>query len=319
MNDTLRSPSIELWARIFFPEIYEKTEMLRTTNRRLVHYTSLEVACSIFQNKRFWMRNAAVMNDYSEIRWGEHCLERARTAAAGERLRHAMDEAHPGVNERVLAESDEWRGDLRSKTYLASFAIHEDIEDTWGRLSMWRAYGNVAIVFNSSAFVSAGSPLMPTSIPVTYVDPDEIVGHLDSIAAQVEQSSRYVATLNPHHVRDIIFRLMRNIMLSSKHPGFHEEKEWRIIFTEGLDQSGFLERKLTVVNGIPQSIYMVPMVDSTECAITGNTVRDHVNRGIIGPCKHPETARRAIIEHLEDCGVQDASNRVVVSALPLRD
>ena len=166
MTETVSDDGVDLWGRILFPYAHEQMEMLRSTGKRLVHYTKLEVACSIFREKSFWMRNAAVMNDYSEIYWGERCLKKALESDAGSRFRTLIEEMFPGSYDWALAYFNEWKRDFRTKTYLASLSIHEDDEDDWGRLSMWRAYGNVAIVFRSNAFLKPGSVYMPTSGPV---------------------------------------------------------------------------------------------------------------------------------------------------------
>lgn len=48
--------------------------------RRFVHYTSANGAASIIREQEVWLRNSSVMNDYSEVAHGEHCLSAVLTS-----------------------------------------------------------------------------------------------------------------------------------------------------------------------------------------------------------------------------------------------
>jgi len=59
---------------IFFPIGTQRIENFKKQQHRLAYYTTEETAKKILQNSELWMRNASVMNDYSEIQYGINML-----------------------------------------------------------------------------------------------------------------------------------------------------------------------------------------------------------------------------------------------------
>ena len=51
-----------------------KLEAAKENDVKFVHYTSAFAATQIIQNEEVWLRNALVMNDFSEVQHGETCL-----------------------------------------------------------------------------------------------------------------------------------------------------------------------------------------------------------------------------------------------------
>lgn len=52
---------------IFYPHKVRRLYDLNNKNATLVHYTTMESAYKILENKCLWMRNTMLMNDVSEV------------------------------------------------------------------------------------------------------------------------------------------------------------------------------------------------------------------------------------------------------------
>jgi hypothetical protein len=81
----------------------------------------------------------------------------------------------------------------------------------------------------------------------------------------------------------------RVFALSTKHPGFHEEQEWRIIYSAQIEETTRLIRRTVVVRGMPQIIYEIPLANIPEENFIGG-----------------------------DAGLKDPESKVFVSNIPLR-
>ena len=83
---------------LFLPHLVERVEPIKA-GRRLVHYTSAEAAYRIISNRQVWLRNAHLMNDYSEMRHGLACLQNAWASPSGVKLQNWLDERWPGLRD----------------------------------------------------------------------------------------------------------------------------------------------------------------------------------------------------------------------------
>lgn len=64
----------ELIRNVFFNYENHRLNIAKFNNIKFSHYTSAEAAISIIKNKKIWMRNIKVMNDYSEVKYGQFLL-----------------------------------------------------------------------------------------------------------------------------------------------------------------------------------------------------------------------------------------------------
>src|SRR2546425_10972194 len=75
---------------VFFPYAEKRTAAVTAIGGRFVYYTTAEVAFQILRRKEIWLRNALLMNDFSEIAHGFECLNAAYKGPAGGLLRKAI-------------------------------------------------------------------------------------------------------------------------------------------------------------------------------------------------------------------------------------
>ena len=106
--------------------------------------------------------------------------------------------------------------------------------------------------------------------------------------------------------------------VSLKHEGFKEEKEWRAIYLPDLYASKLMSRTIETINGVPQTVYQIPLEDNPTEDVTGVSIPQLVERIILGPSEYPFPMYQAFTAALEEAGVENSGSRVIVSGIPLR-
>jgi hypothetical protein len=307
---------------LLHPQSFRKMEELAQRQGRFVHYTSAAVAFSIIQHRTVWMRNARTMNDFSEVEHGKECLFAAYESSAGERLQAFLNKLHAGFTEALEQSFNGWFPDIQTNTFITCFSEHLDSEDQLGRLSMWRAYGRkngVALVFNNKPFLLPSDALQAYSSPVSYLSVGEFEAHFAEIVEGIVANEELFASLGQEMLLAYIFNFFRFTVLCTKHPGFREEREWRVVYGPGLQRSDYLLHDLEVVNGIPQQVCKIPLKDVPEQGFHGAELPELLDRIIIGPSEHGLAMYDAFHEALLNAGVKDPGQKICVSDIPIRE
>ena len=211
--------------------------------------------------------------------------------------------------------------ELRFSTYLTSLSEHDATEDSNGRLSMWRAYGNengVALVLKNTPFLAESKIVEAYSAPVHYATPADVMGEMGRVASTFGESIELFRAVPFEDFSRLLLQMYRLAVLTTKHPGFHEEREWRIVHSPGFARSNVLEEHFLAVGGVYQRVYMIPLESSPSRGLYGASVPDLIDRIIIGPTRYPVAMYDAFVDLLSKSGVPDPRNRVVVSNIPLR-
>lgn len=317
-------PEQERLLRIFHP--YALEQHLRAVSQRIrfVHYTSADTAMSISRSKEVWMRKSSCMNDFLEVQYGLDRLYRAygRTNA-GAKFKSILNSLFDGVTKDIEKLFDSWTPHFQTNTYLACLSEHDEREDTFGRLSMWRAYGEtagVALVLNNRAFLTPTPPdggLRAYTSPVAYLDDGQFETEVGRIANNIADNADLLKTMGREAVTTRVFNMFRFAVLCTKHPGFAEEREWRIIYSPTVEESPYITKEIVVVKGVPQPIYKIPLKDIPEIGLTA-AIPTLLDRIIIGPTQYPWALKEAFVELLLEAGVKDPASKVCVSDIPLR-
>lgn len=315
-------PHYELLANVLFGYSLSRTANLAQNDVKLAHYTSAENALNIIEGQTMWLRNAAVMNDHSEIEHGRGILGAAMELPnLGGRLRKVLGRAHAGLAERVTEHVRRQRKQTRERIFMVSLCETEAV-DRLGRLSMWRAYGGktsgAALIFNGEAFDDAQQQLMAFASPVLYGDFEEFAQHLEAVIDRLEGEPNLLRNVPADTAFRAVSSALDFAILSIKHLGFEEEREWRIIHRPFDYASAHVIEKITSVAGTPQLVYQLPLVNRPGLNMPGLTLDRLLHRIIVGPSLHPETAWRALVEALRSKGVRTPEARVVISDIPLR-
>ena len=104
----------------------------------------------------------------------------------------------------------------------------------------------------------------------------------------------------------------------SKHRGFGEEREWRVIHVPKQHPSDVLEQSVEVIRGVPQTVYKIPLRNIPEEGLVGVEIQEILHHIIIGPSSYPLPLHDAFVSVLEQAGVEDAASKVITSDIPLR-
>jgi hypothetical protein len=305
------------------PRAVEAQERVEKAGTRFVHYTSAESALDILKRRCMWMRNATCMNDYNEMRHGLYCLIEAFKTDAGKAFNDALEGCHTGLSGELDAKFTEAAPSLLEHTYLTCVSEHLDDEELYGRLSMWRAYGSttgVALIFNNGPFLRPSDALPIYSTPVAYIDAAGWQGEVQKIADLMAANRDLLASVPRDQLLEISFRAMIFAVVSSKHEGFREEREWRVVHFPAI--WGAPQERLPLdhvaLGGVPQPIFKIPFVDYPDEGFYGATIPDLINRIIVGPTQYPVAVRTAFAQILGAAGVKNPLERVHCSNVTLR-
>jgi Protein of unknown function (DUF2971) len=317
------SPEQDRWLRILHPSAFERFSQIISKRTRFVHYTSAEAALNILKSREIWMRKSTCMNDFLEVRYGIDLLSRVYRNEIGTKFKSILNSVFSGITSDIEQLFDGWRSAFLADTYITCLSEHLDSEDNYGRLSMWRAYGDstgIAFVINNSAFfapTSASGGLNAYSSPVAYLDQPGLEQEVGRITSNIEQESDFFRTEGREALKSRIFYMLRSAVLSTKHPGFAEEKEWRILYCPTAEPSAHLTKEVLVVKGVPQPVYKIPLVNISEAGLAA-AIPQLLDRIIIGPSQYSLAQYEAFLEMLTQAGVSDPATKIRLSEIPIR-
>lgn len=307
--------------QIFFPYLERKTREAQSQGGRFAYYTNAETATRILTNKQIWLRSTTAMNDYLEVEHGFECLNASYKAAPGNIFNATLNTCFPGLADEVRDFFNGWLPSIRQDTFVSCVSEHLPEEDQHGRLSMWRAYGGqagVAIVINGAVMFSKSNTLNVFSSPVDYLNPDAFAAQFEQIAKSMEIEVDFIKSLGKETVKQIVFIMLRFAVLCTKHPGFHEEREWRNIASPKMHPTDYATLGVEIIRGTPQPVLKLDLQNHPEKGLVGLAIPDLLDRIIIGPCEFPQVICSAFLKLLADAEVPEPGKKIIVSDIPLR-
>ncbi|WP_421376450.1 DUF2971 domain-containing protein [Paraburkholderia sp. DD10] len=264
------------------------------------------------------------MNDLEELRFG--MLAGRERFRSNEELKRALGSQTRYNDFKNLLENffDGFAREGAFDVYIACFAQHEH-EDNDGLLSMWRGYGangnGACIVFDTSELNEVGdSPLIIGK--VEYASRDERIERIDGII------SVFCELLKAIHVPDeeirfaawTLFERLLIFTLYTKHTGFHEEQEWRIVYMQHRDQEGLLSKMLDYHIGPRGAEPKLKFDIAPLKGVTDETVLIDkiVHKIILGPTSAADIHRLSVARMLERIGRGVLVPKLVSSTIPYR-
>ncbi len=103
-----------------------------------------------------------------------------------------------------------------------------------------------------------------------------------------------------------------------KHEGFHEEREWRVVYGPKRNASPLMETATEAIGGVPQIIHKIPLDRTVSDDLADIDVAQIFDRLIIGPSMYALPMYEAFVGALAEKGVPDAAKRIVISGIPIR-
>lgn len=240
---------------------------------------------------------------------------------AGARFKLALDAVHAGIGDEIEKLYDAWQPDMRNGTYITCVSEHPPDEDAHGRLSMWRAYGGtagVALVLSLTPFMQTSDELQAFSSPVFYGTGKEVEARLAEMTMYLEAHRDQLESYGRQVMIDGIFTALRYAALCTKHPAFREEREWRVIYAPGRGLSPAIRPEIRSVRGVPQIVQLLPLAHRPEHGLHHADIPSLIEKVIIGPTDSPGVLWEAFFKLLQDAGVPNPHERIVLSRIPLR-
>lgn len=335
-----KSKDEELLTNAFFSYTSQRVEAAKQANREFVHYTSSESALSIINNREIWLRNATTMNDYAEIAHGEACLRYCLydNDDTVRRSRKILDSLVEGLHDHAIRYLDGSTLMRRVFTYLLSFSEHgpehiapevPDIESELGRLSMWRADGSsggVALIFRGQAFWDPNPHIPVYASPVFYGSPVAFAQEYHKMLTFIEGNCDQLKLISPDDIKKNFELYLHFASLFAKHPGFVDEREWRLTYSadpesehssdDDFNAANTIQRSFVTINGLPQRIYKIPFKDFGEHGSTALPVI--LRSAIVGPSPFPNVTAHALYMALIRAGMPTEKPFLAISNIPIR-
>lgn len=301
-----------------FPDLSASFEESAFVNSQFIYYTSAETAMNILKSRELWFRNARVMNDYEEILYGCDLLSIAFRGGAGERLRNLIDRIFPNASSRIDEAFELLHYDWVSETYIACPSMYNNSEDMNGRLSMWRAYGDVAFVIQSTPMKESSWKLGVYSMPVQYLTESEAVARIEHLVSWLESNEDALKSIDEDDFCNVLLQILNLFVIAVKRPEFVEEREWRLYFRPNYQPSPAMVKKIVAIDGVVQKIWALQLRHSPDEGLYRADIPSLLDHIIIGPMKYPAICKEAMRELLSDLGVTDAESKVIISPVSLR-
>lgn len=294
----------------------------------LAHYTSLEVLEKIIQNNEIWFSNPLFMNDYQEMRFG--IFEGARLLSL---LGQEPDTLTlVGGAKNLASISNGFQTALQNfdvnhsiDVYVFCLSEYDASTQPDGRLSMWRGYGangqGAALVFNTRFLtITPGSPLFIAK--VEYASESERKDWMTATfclclevlsRAQITRESLFATGFH-------MFQLTLFYALLSKHPGFKEEQEWRLIYLPDRDVRGLLKDRRTYLrrgNAIEPKLRfpIEPLKLEPRQTWTFDSILERI---VLGPTHASPLAVNSARRMFQSLGKPEFANKIFVSGIPYR-
>lgn len=302
---------------------YENSQEFHQIKPKLAHYTSIDTVLEILKNNQLWFSNPLLMNDNEELRFGlDHGAnllnksEILRQVLAGERYQKFVAYFN-GYFKHFI-------DNAALDTYLFCFSEHGS-EDTDGKLSMWRGYGadgrGAAIVFDTEGLLDMDN----SALILARVDYRSTEERIEALKALIDRVASWfvdfdVADDELYIPASLLFDRFLRLSLFTKHSGFSEEREWRVVYFKARDASEEFASMfdfITSSNGIEPKLKLniEPMLEHIQDGISMSGLVDKI---ILGPTMASAFSKAAFVRALEKSDLTGYIDRVEVSSIPYR-
>jgi Protein of unknown function (DUF2971) len=115
-------------------------------------------------------------------------------------------------------------------------------------------YERVALVFNHAPFQATepSDVLKIYGSPVVYFDPPKFTEKFSEVVDSIENEADFVKQQDREQIKGRVFRMLAFAAVCTKHPGFKEEVEWRVIHFSWWESSPRLKKEIEVIQGFKE-------------------------------------------------------------------
>ena len=316
----------ELFQKCFTLLISDINETVEFPRPLLAHYCSMATLENILKGKQLWLSNPLFMNDLEEVRFGVNAG--MRIVMSNPTLKNALsdgvraDEFMRAMDSLFKNFANEHAFDL----YVACFSKHDPQEND-GRLTMWRAYGangdGAALVLDINPISNPNTDYSGLFLgPVHYGTTQERENWLELRVNETAQfiHEQQVPTHQLPFVAAALFERIKLMAIFSKHRGFLDEQEWRLVYMHEHDRKKVYEQYLDyhlTPRGIEPKLKL-PVHGAVPWITQPLDISSLVNRILLGPSVSNPLAMRSIGRMLDVTGLSVLRGKLVASTIPLR-
>lgn len=253
----------KLLDNIFFHYYNQNLQELKNNQDvEFAYYSSLEVIHYILTDGKIWLRNASCMNDWMEIRRGQELFMKyfqvKENICRFKEIFNQIDCKFDWVG-KILQFIQDFPMSASYDCYLASLTVHDKKDDNLGKLSMWRGYGRGiggALIFNKQKILSQDIAGISFS-KVAYFTYEEFAEDFNQLLENIKLHVQQLKRIGTQNIWQYLLKAVIFAFVSIKHPGFREEKEWRLLCfdSDTTKDKRFLDTEKVVISGVPQRIY----------------------------------------------------------------
>jgi hypothetical protein len=313
----------QVWSLLFEDA---SSELDNYPNKRplLAHYTSIEVLEKILSTDEIWFSNPLYMNDFEEIRFGvgegfkafsenQSIYDACVTKDRYDILRHAYAHYH-----------DQFVFNHAIDVYAFCLSEHNEEDYLGGRLSMWRGYGGngkgAAIIFDLKQL----NPIHDSPFVVSKVHYKSTAERRDWLTEKIEELALFLKTSEIpddalHVLAHQLFERFKLASLFTKHNGFKEEKEWRVVYMKERDPDNKYPptfAHLVTTRGVePKLRYKIaPIAGISDDMSLSNLIY----KIILGPTLSDYLALQSMQRMFDNLKKPDLKGKVIASNIPFR-
>ena len=188
---------------------------------------------------------------------------------------------------------------------------------------MWRSFNRgtvgVALIINVPKVDLANPSWGVVLAKVKYLTGQQLTQELDALIQRLENAKQTIDSYSPQVIAAFIYAALLMFTVATKHPGFKEEREWRVLrLPSAPNSSPILSPGIEVVSGVPQSIYKLDFKNVPANNISGMSLEELLYQLVIGPTQYEDTVRATLVSILKRKGLSRAEQRVTISGMPFR-
>lgn len=155
-------------------------------------------------------------------------------------------------------------------------------------------------------------PVAAFSSAVAYMTAQQLAPQLGAIADNLIANRSYVAGRGREPTIQDVLAMFRAGAVCIKHPGFKEEREWRMVAMPGFLGTNNLTMITRTIGGLPQQIYTL------NIKVGGRDWPEIIDRVIIGPTQAPAAVYGVLHQAMIARNIPTGPDKLIVSHIPLR-
>ncbi len=262
----------------------------------LYHYTDASAVQSILQYGKMRLTDMRYLNDSTEIIYGSNLI---LSEVSSGRLTHRLNKDYAVASSEYVIEKLSHLIGAGFNDYPAYSLSFSEVGDL---LSQWRSYGGYAIEIDTALWLQELARCEYEESNAKRNSFEPIIDALRLIGRDLRDFSGRPSMRGHEGYMDLI-----KYAATLKHPGFSEEKEWRLLLDKRAADSKAVKFR-------PRGDILIPYIDiemPLEC----------VTSIIVGPTKHQDMACQSIREFVEQLTRTKTNHpgiKVLKSATPYR-